>query len=277
VSDASVFGSLKTVKASLCYALAREEPLFFYNDPPPPGQPETNITFVEHEVAICDVRESESSLQLDLHGAAIYRHRSVVRDFYDDDEVRRVGYAEAANIVLKLTGAAEVVVFDHNVRRSGRATAPAHASAQKPVLRAHTDFTAASAPRRAASVLGQTGPIGKRVAAVNVWRPIAEPVRDRPLALCDASSVSVADLLPAALLYSGRRGEIYYVRHNDAHRWLYLSEMRCDEVWVFKSYDSVADGRARFTPHAAFVDASQESALRRRESVEFRAFALFRT
>ena len=96
---------------------------------------------------------------------------------------------------------------------------------------------------------------------------------DTALAICDASSVTPSDLLPARLLYPEREGEIYYVSFNAAHRWWYVSEMRRDEVWVFKNYDSAADGRARFTPHTAFQ--TQSSAAPTRESVEFRAFAVF--
>jgi hypothetical protein len=51
--------------------------------------------------------------------------------------------------------------------------------------------------------------------------------------------------------------------------------MQTDEVWIFKNYDSSADGRARSTPHTAFVDPTHHPVIAARESVEFRAFALF--
>lgn len=50
--------------------------------------------------------------------------------------------------------------------------------------------------------------------------------------------------------------------------------MRTDEAWVFKNYDSATDGRARFTPHTAFVDPTHPAAAPR-ESIEFRAFAFY--
>jgi hypothetical protein len=113
------------------------------------------------------------------------------------------------------------------------------------------------------------------MAAINVWRPIAEPLRDCPLAICDASSVDERDLLAIDLLYPHRTGEIYYVAFNPAHRWYYASDMKTDEVWMFMNYDSAADGRARSTPHTAFVDPTPHPAIAARESVEFRVFAFF--
>jgi hypothetical protein len=123
-------------------------------------------------------------------------------------------------------------------------------------------------------VLGYASVSGRRLAAINVWRPLAEPLRDCPLALCDASSIAARDLHETDLLYPDRTGQIYYVTFNPAHTWYYASDMRTDEVWVFKNYDSATDGRARFTPHTAFVAPSRNLAAAR-ESIEFRTFAFF--
>lgn len=86
----------------------------------------------------------------------------------------------------------------------------------------------------------------------NVWRRLVEPLQDSPLAICDASSVGPPDLLSADLLYPDRTGEIYYAAFNPSHRWYYMPDMRMDEVWLFKNYDSATDGRSRFTPHTFF-------------------------
>ncbi|HKD54645.1 MAG TPA: CmcJ/NvfI family oxidoreductase [Steroidobacteraceae bacterium] len=262
-----------TIEGSVYYAAAGRQPLFAYANTVPAGEAETNVEFVEHTVAIRDMRGSGSEPRLDVEGAALVRQRSAVRDFYDEDELRRAGYAEAGDILRTLTGAQQVVVFDHNVRRGADASDPKHAYARKPVFHVHTDFTAGSAPIRAQTLLSPEAIAGRRMMQLNLWRPITEPVLDNALALCDASSVRPGDLLPTALRYPERQGEIYYVKFNPAHRWWYASEMRRDEVWVFKNYDSAADGRARFTPHTAFQTSS--ASLPRRESVEFRAFAVF--
>jgi hypothetical protein len=262
------------VRSSVYYAAESNRQLFAYAYAPH-GTEETNIEFMEHVVEIRDVRQSPRPLRLEVEGASVLPHRSAVRNFYDEEELRRVAYSEAAELVRSATGAAEVVVFDHNIRgRRSPSKAPAAGDVKLPVFHIHTDFSDTSAQSRAAAVLGRAPVPGRRMAAINVWRPIAEPLRDCPLAICDASSVEAGDLLAADLIYPNRTGQIYYVAHNPAHRWYYASDMRKDEVWLFKNFDTATDGRARFAPHTAFVDPTHP-VVAPRESVEFRTFAFF--
>jgi hypothetical protein len=264
------------VPASVYYATRSDDRQLFHYEYAPHGTQETNVEFVEHVVEIADVRQSSRPPRLEVEGASVLRHRSDVQRFYDREELRRVGYPETAELVRSVTGAAEVVVFDHNIRgRADRAKAPTTGDLRPPVFHIHTDFTGKSAQVRAAAVLGMTAVSARRMAAINVWRPIVEPLRDCPLAICDASSVEKRDLLATDLLYPDRTGQIYYVAFNPAHRWYYASDMQTDEVWMFKNYDSAADGRARSTPHTAFVDPTHHPAIAARESIEFRAFAFF--
>ena len=93
-----------------------------------------------------------------------------------------------------------------------------------------------------------------RVQVINLWRPIRGPLRDAPLAVCDARTVEPGDLVPSDLVYPNRVGETYAVTYNPAHRWYYVPEMRPDEALLLKILDSRTDGRARFAPHTAFTD-----------------------
>jgi hypothetical protein len=264
-----------SVLGSVYYAARSDDrPLFHYARMPHEVE-ETNIEFVEHVVEIADVRWLSWSLRLEVEGASVLRHRSEVRSFYDETELRRVGYPETAELVRSVTGATDVVVFDHNIRGRVDRAATSAGDLRPPVFHIHTDFTGKSAEARAAAVLGTTPASGRRMAAINVWRPIAGPLRDCPLAICDASSVERQDLLATDLLYPDRTGQIYYVAFNPAHRWYYASDMQTDEVWMFKNYDSSLDGRAWSTPHTAFVDPTRHRVVAARESVEFRAFAFF--
>ena len=105
------------IRSSVYYAAGSNRHLFAYAYAPH-GTEETNIEFVEHMVEIRDVRQSPQPLRLEVEGASVLRHRSAVHSFYDEDELRRVGYSETAELVRAATGAAEVVVFDHNIRRA---------------------------------------------------------------------------------------------------------------------------------------------------------------
>ncbi len=51
--------------------------------------------------------------------------------------------------------------------------------------------------------------------------------------------------------------------------------MRPDEALLIKTYDSVADGRARFTIHTSFDDPNAAADAPPRESLETRCFAFF--
>ena len=53
---------------------------------------------------------------------------------------------------------------------------------------------------------------------LQVWRPLAGPVEDSPLAMADVTTVDQNDLLTSLLHFPGRTGEVYSVAHNPAHR-----------------------------------------------------------
>jgi hypothetical protein len=111
-----------------------------------------------------------------------------------------------------------------------------------------------------------------RVQVINLWRPIRGPLRDAPLAVCDARSVAPGDLVPSDLVYRDRVGETYGVTFNPQHRWFYVPDMQPDEALLLKCYDSATDGRARFAPHTAFEDPTAPADVAPRESIELRTF-----
>ena len=115
----------------------------------------------------------------------------------------------------------------------------------------------------------------RRFAIVNVWRPIRGPLRDAPLALCDATTLADGDLVQHDLIYPDRTGEIYALTHNPAHRWFYAPEMRADEILLLKCFDSARDGRARFMPHTSFQDPTAPADMLPRESIELRTLVFF--
>ena len=87
-----------------------------------------------------------------------------------------------------------------------------------------------------------------------MWRPIRHPVESSPLAICDARSVSLDDLVISERRYPDRVGQTYAITYNPEHKWFWFPRMRRDEAIVFKVFDSLKDGRARWTAHTAFDD-----------------------
>jgi hypothetical protein len=223
-------------------------------------------------VPIRDARTIAAEITLDELGFGLIEHRSAVRDLYDDDEVKQVYYPETENALKDATGAARVFIFDHTVRRRVPGAEDRRDGIRQPASRVHVDHTAKSGPQRVRDLLADEAEelLRGRVQVINLWRPIRGPLRDAPLAVCDACSVAPEDLVPSDLIYPNRIGETYSVTYRPSHRWFYFPEMRADEALLLKCYDSKTDGRARFAPHTAFTDPTTPADAPPRESIELR-------
>ncbi len=245
-----------------------------YNPPPGTGEQRRVGNYGTFRVRIHDARPIAETLDLDREGFALTHRGTAMRDFYDESEIRDTYYREVERLVKETTGASKVVIFDHTIRVAERAVAR---GLRAPVQLVHNDYTEKSGPQRVRDLLGDEAPsrLRRRFAEYNVWRPIAGPVRMMPLALVDASSIAPADLVTADLVYQDRTGEIYHGLYNPAHRWFYFPAMTRDEAVLIKCYDSLTDGRARFSLHSAFDDPTTPADAPPRESIEVRCFAFF--
>ena len=234
---------------------------------------------------IRDARPFANRLRLDEHGFELHRVPTAFADFYDEAAVRERYYPEVESCLRGILGALAVVVFDHNVRSAARA-ARGEVGVRLPVDQAHNDYTEASGPKRKLEILeaaGRSDLADRRVAFVNLWRPIVGPVLDNPLAVCDARTVAPEDLAATDIHHFGEddlevprhSGQIYSVRYNPAQRWFYVSAMRPEEFLLLKGYDSRADGRARFMPHTGFANPDRPGEFVPRESIEARTLVVF--
>lgn len=240
---------------------------------PEPGEARSNMTADPHLVPIYDMRPIQHELDLDREGFDLVEHRSAVQDFWDDDEVRRVYYPEAIEFIKAHTGASRVFIFDHLQRRRVPGLRDySRNGPRQPASRVHVDHTARSGPQRVRDLIPDEAEelLKGRVQVVNMWRPIRGPLRDSPLALCDARTVDPHDLVESDLVYKQRVGETYSVTYNPAHRWFYAPELHRDEALLLKIMDSKTDGRARFMPHTAFTDPTTPPDAFPRESIELR-------
>jgi hypothetical protein len=260
---------------AIYYLAPMTERAHFYEDGPPPGKPVTNMRFAPRGMRILNGRLAAQGASLDVEGFTFLRHETGMPDFHDEDAIRRLYYREVEALVAEVTGARRVVVFDHTLRRRMPEEDDRRDNMRLPAMHVHVDFTPASAEQRVRDVLPDEADrlLKHRVEFVNVWRPIAKPVFDAPLAMCDARSVAAADLVPASLIYNDRVGEIYYVTYNPRHRWIYYPVMQPNEVLLLKNYDSLNDGRARCAPHSAFLDPASPNGSPPRQSIEVRTIA----
>src|SRR5580692_10664938 len=267
---------INAVNAPLNYlAEATPKPVNYAYDPPA-GVPGRSGKYVKQSVAIQNGRELLGKLSLDTNGFVLTEHETAVKDFYDPEEVKSVYYAEVERLIKRVTGAERVVVFDHIVRNPVLAER-GQKSARGPAKFVHNDYSFQSAPRRVRDHLPEEADrlLKNRFAEINVWRAIRGPIESSPLALCDARSLRTEDIVPIDLVYRDRVGEIYGFLHNPKHRWYYFPQLEGSEPILLKCYDSMDDGRARFTAHTSFDDPNSPPNAAPRESIEVRALVFW--
>jgi hypothetical protein len=232
--------------------------------------------YEEHKMAIYNGRAVADHLSLEREGFIFVQHDTKVKDFYDDTEVISIYYPELEQLVKETSGAKRVLVFDHTLRSADSATREAK-QISGPVRNAHNDYTEWSGPQRVRDLLPEEADelLKRRFAVIQVWRPIRNPVEREPLAIADARSMGTKELIPSSRVYPDRVGEVYHCIFNPQHRWYYFPKMQRNEAVVFKTFDSVKDGRARWTAHSAFDDPTSPSDAPPRESIEIRTLAFF--
>ena len=273
-----ILSNLSHVTADMNYLVPMTERPRNYTFDPPAGVPRTNAEHEAHAVKIRDARPIAGHVSLDANGFALLQHRSAVKDFFDDEEVRRVYYPEVERLVKEATGAYRVHIFDHTPRRRVPDAETQADAPRQPVRRVHIDHTARSGPQRVRDLLPDEAEelLKGRVQVINLWRPIKGPLQDSPLAVCDATTIHSDDLVPSDLVYPHRVGETYSVKHNPTHRWYYVPQMRTDEALLLKCSDTSTGVPARFTPHSAFTDPTAPADAPPRESIEVRTLVFHR-
>jgi hypothetical protein len=265
-----------TIEATLNYLLDTGEPPWTYSGGPGSTEVKSGGDPDPRRVVIRNGRPEAGRFTLEGNGFRFVRQDTAVADFLDQDEVCRVYYPEMEALVKAETGAARVVVFDHTLRTADDAFREAH-KIREPVRRVHNDYTEWSGPQRVRDLLPDEADalLKRRFAIVQAWRAIRHPIETFPLAICDAKSLAPEDLVVSERRYPNRIGQTYAITYNPAHRWFWFPRMRRNEAIVFKVYDSLKDGRARWTAHTAFDDETAPPGARPRESIEIRTLAFF--
>ncbi|KAL2752312.1 hypothetical protein ACRALDRAFT_1072288 [Sodiomyces alcalophilus JCM 7366] len=270
----------------------------------------TSFKQTTRQFPVANLRDSPpSSFGTDISGFALYHAPATEKDFTDDSAVRGGYYAEVEALVReKLPGVKKVVIFDHTIRRR------IGSSPRQPVQQVHVDQTPGAAEarvRRHVTDPAEADELVKgRYQIINVWRPIAYPAADSPLALIDWRSTKPEDLVAVDLLYPiyrdgydgddrGKetvpdqktidstdgyevRGETYSVAPSDDHKFFYVKDMTPEEVLFLKCFDSRGqgfpggvEGRANYAPHTAFVDPATPPDAKGRQSIEVRCLVFY--
>jgi hypothetical protein len=259
--------------AAIAYAgRAVARPRFHSND--------TSGDLLDIQPVQMDIRDTRGlKMTLDGAGFNLCDHRSAVADFTDQGAVEAIYRSEIVDLVGALSGADSVLVNNPGVLRfSEQSAMSGQLDNSRPARFAHVDIsdaTAAAFARRAAPEQRRVS----RFVHYNIWRVISKPPQDVPLAVCDARTVTPADLIFADAVFNSPNKpewsfEAIVVAHHPGHRWHWYSDMTRDEALVFKTNDSDLT-RAHCVPHVAFDNPNAGAQVAPRASIEMRAIALW--
>jgi len=140
------------VEAELSYLAPAGGPPVSYACEPPPNTPRRSGDYRPHRVMSRNGRLMSRSPSLDREAFILVRHESRLASFYDETEVKQRYYPEVEALVAEQTGAAAVLVFDHTVRGTGRAT-HGRIDVREPITNVHNDYTIKSGPDRVRDLL----------------------------------------------------------------------------------------------------------------------------
>lgn len=235
--------------------------------------------YIYHETEIIDARVAKESspASLDKEAFELVKFTPAEVDYLDTGVVKNIYYSEVEALVKKQTGASEVFVFDHTVRRGIKN------SNRQPAYHVHNDYTFKTGNSRALSILGEDVLkrfSGKRMIQINVWRSIDGIVEKDPLALMDAATLDKKDLVKTNIEFNDmstgeqHSGEIFALKKNPAQKWYYYPAINAHEAILIKGFDT-DKSRSCFAMHTAFSLPEQGEHNRPRQSIETRTYAFF--
>jgi hypothetical protein len=265
-----------TIEATLNYIVDDGSKVFTIVASPGSSDTRSGGTPDPRRVKIHNGRPHAKEFDLETSGFRFVPHDTKVSDFYNEDEIKRVYYPEMVELIKAESGAKRVVVFDHTLRTADDEVRESK-QIREVVRRVHNDYTEWSAPQRVRDILPDEAEdlLKRRFAIIQAWRPIRYPVETYPLAMADAKTLSPDDMIVSERRAAGRIGQTYAIKYNPNHKWFWFPRMRREEAYVFKVFDSLKDGRARWTAHTAFDDPTTPPHARPRESIEIRTMAFF--
>ena len=257
----------RQIQATIRYVVKGERSIFYPSDRDKSYWPAD-----DHEMTLTDLRPLQQQPTIDRNGFALLNHKTAVTEFFDPVQVDTVFAPEVIALAKQLNGAVHAIAFGPVARSDD----PASKQGRLPAYGAHVDYGRATIEDQVRRAIGDQEAerwLRKRVVLMNFWRPITT-VHRTPLALCDASTV-----LPTDMHDSEIRGGLddptrpplfgFNLSYNPNHRWYYVEQMRPDEMFAFKLYDSDAT-RPQWTGHTAFTHPATTDTAPPRQSMEIR-------
>ncbi|KAF5608112.1 uncharacterized protein FSUBG_4936 [Fusarium subglutinans] len=196
--------------------------------------PRTNFRFEPRAVEVQDARALPAEVSLSTHGFE-WVTQTTTKDFKTDGSVTRY-VNELEEFIQDHFKADKVLTFQYQVRKR-------RLDRLDPRIRPQSNFVQTFRLREQRLAFVSTIPMlqGYSSLATHATEPLKAPIsplRDYPLALCDARSVVDSDLVESDYIYPDFVSESFLLKHSPDHKWFYLSDQSKDELLVITNYDS---------------------------------------
>ncbi|KAK5625799.1 hypothetical protein RRF57_001515 [Xylaria bambusicola] len=273
----------------------KERPFQIFTEllPGSKDQRKTNLVWDERQIEVKDFRANAEQYQLDTHGFST-RHLPGFRDLMDKGTVLGK-YLPAVQEMLQsqLQDVGTVFVYDWRVKtirigltiwtvltfiRNSRPETTDEiinfSDQTQPLLPsnyAHIDAGPVSIFQRIQNSFPASADkiIRQRIRAVNVWKPLCNPVEEWALAVCDGTTVKPEDLVETDSVRQGSVSTNYYAKYAPDQQWYYLKHQSPDEALIFKHFDSEPGIRAPYALHAS-IRQDVPIGVKPRQSIEVR-------
>ncbi|MFT5220696.1 MAG: hypothetical protein ACI87H_002838 [Gammaproteobacteria bacterium] len=275
--------SIQTQVEYLAYQNDRQQaPLYLASSAGRNARHDIDQAVVYVDIEVDDARQlsdGNDAREFGLHprGFDLFEHPTRMDDFLDAEKIKQLYETEVETFLKSVTGAWRVHIFDHTVRASDSGLRE-RKQVREPAVLVHNDYTPSSGFVCLRENLGEEAEAlaATRFQIVNLWRPLVNPVEDMPLALCDSRSLAADQLIDTVRQAPNHIGAIQLAEHNASHRWFYYAAMRPPEVLLFKTFDSIDQGRRPCSIHSAIKLPHVAPDAKPRESIESRAFVFYR-
>ncbi|MDN7184453.1 hypothetical protein M0D69_41860 [Caballeronia sp. SEWSISQ10-4 2] len=236
-----------------------------------------------HKVTIHDARPIRGQLDLDKEGFILVDHVSSVSHLRDARQLEGTYHDEIKEVIKKISGADYVLPYRTycQVRLSQRAPGENGDDTTRPAGFVHADVTQRTFHDWAKWVQEDEKikvPPYKRVVMYNTWRAVSKPPQDFPLALTDGFSIKPGKCVimdnVTSMEAEGHTVETRLGLYDPDDKWYYFSNMREEELLIFKGYDTKFNDDQTVW-HSSFNNTEIHPDATPRESLEARFFAFW--
>jgi hypothetical protein len=213
---------------------------------------------INKKVNILNGRNINTSL--DKEGMVLLNQISdTTIDYYNNDDVINIYYNQLETFIKNEYNASKVIAFTHQVRSYKKEynSNAKQTISKDPVLFAHTDYSIEGGINKLKSLgdlplkndywktpLLSQNEIKKistkgNYMILHAWRNISNNILKRnPLALCCSNTTNDDDFISYDLCYEDHKLNVMMLKYNENQQWLYYPDQSCDELLLFKQYDS---------------------------------------